>query len=336
MSDPRSSASPVFNEEWLICSPEYEAAMNGRVFPYLASVHQELTVPAYDGASLACAVFTADHAAGTVLLVHGFTENYYKYSELIFSLLHEGFSVLAYDQRGHGKSWRKAGLSDTGDTHVDHFSDYIADLETVCDQLLPDLPKPWMVFGHSMGGAVVSLFLEKHPEVFSRAVLSSPMIAPNLSGVPYPVAAGICHTARFLGKGARRMFISKPYHGPEDFTTSCATDPVRFAWYDQVKVSHPEYQNSSPTYTWTLEAMRVTKRILAEGAPESIQCPVILFSADQDFSVLPEPQKQFIARVKGGKRIFVPGSRHEIFRSANDVLFPWWHTVLTFLKEQSA
>ena len=69
---------------------------------------------------------------------------------------------------------------------------------------------------------------------------------------------------------------------------------------------------------------------MAPGAPESIACPVLLFSADSDFSVLPGPQKSFIDRVPGGRYVFVKGSRHEIFRSANEVLFPWWHDVIGF------
>ena len=48
---------------------------------------------------------------------------------------------------------------------------------------------------------------------------------------------------------------------------------------------------------------------------------------------MPEEQEQFIARVKNGERIPVPGSRHEIYRSNDEVLFPWWHEVLAFLQE---
>ena len=82
-----------------------------------------------------------------------------------------------------------------------------------------------------------------------------------------------------------------------------------------------------------MESIGVTRRILAPGAPEKIACPVLLTSADHDGSVMPEPQKQFIARVPGGERIFVKDSRHEIFRSVNEVLFPWWHHVLEFFHD---
>ena len=68
------------------------------------------------------------------------------------------------------------------------------------------------------------------------------------------------------------------------------------------------------------------------GAPERIACPVLLTAADKDFSVMPEPQKKFIARVPKGRYMFFRNSRHEIFRSTNDVLFPWWHEVLSFFR----
>ena len=328
------SSSAGLNPDGLILDEGYQQTMDSVVLPALAACQREVYLTGVGDARLACAVFEADQPVATVLVVHGFTENYFKYSELIHSLLANHCSVVAYDQRGHGNSWRKPGLEDVGDTHVDRFSDYVDDLNTVCEQLLSTMPRPWMIFSHSMGGAVTALFLEQHPDVFSRAVFCAPMIAPNLSGTPYPVAAALCHSEIALGHGAKRVFFGKPYHGPEDFNTSCASDPVRFAWYDAVKAAHPEYQNSSPTYGWVLEAMHVTKTILAPGAPEKISIPVLLYTADEDNSVMPDPQKEFISRIPGGRHSFVPGSRHEIFRSPDAVFFPWWHEILVFLKEQ--
>ena len=119
-----------------------------------------------------------------MLIVHGFTENALKYSELIWSLLHLGFSVLAYDQRGHGRSWRADGIPDISVTHVDHFSDYVEDLKTVCDTYSEIMPRPWFIFAHSMGGAVASLYLEQEPALFTAAVLSSPDDRAVQPGVP--------------------------------------------------------------------------------------------------------------------------------------------------------
>ena len=318
--------------DFLVMSPDYSGTMSSVVLPFLRDREKQATLTAPDGTALYCVTYCADHPAGSVLVLHGFTENAFKYSEIIYSLVRSGFSVVAYDQRGHGRSGRSPCISDSSVTHVEHFDDYVSDLKMVVDRLLAPMPEPHMIFAHSMGGAVAALFLEKYPDVFRAALLCAPMIAPSTRGFSVPAARAVCLAAKLAGRGRRHPFFMKPWSGPEDFSTSCATDPARFAWYDEIKTSREEFRNSVPTYNWTLESLGVTDRILAPGAPEKITCPVLLSSADKDFSVMPEPQKSFIDRVPHGKQIFVRDSRHEIFRSVNDVFFPWWHQVLEFFR----
>ena len=325
----------MFNPDFLIASEDYAGVMDSVVLPALQAREKRISLSGKDGTHLACFSWNADNPAGTVLVLHGFTENAFKYSELIYSLLQNRFSVVAYDQRGHGRSGRARGLEDSSVTHVDAFEDYVDDLEIVCGRVLAEMPEPHMIFAHSMGGAVAALYLESRPDAFAAASLCAPMIAPNTSGVPVFAASAICGAAALLGRGKRRPFFMKPWSGPEDFETSCATDPVRFAWYDALKTAREEFRNSVPTYQWVRESMKVTKKILSPGAPERIACPVLLSSADHDSSVMPDPQKQFIERVPRGKRVFVAGSRHEIFRSRNEVFFPWWHEILAFFRSAS-
>ncbi len=322
----------LFNEDFLISAPDYASVLNDTVLPSLREHQEDITVSGKDGVPLFCSLFRAEQPVSTVLVLHGFTENAFKYSELIWSLLMNRFDVIAYDQRGHGRSWRKAGISDTSVTHVDRFEDYVEDLKIVCNTFRNSFPKPWMVFSHSMGGAVTSLYLEKYPETFSAAALCAPMIAPQTMGAPAFLTEALTAAACLFGRGDCHPFFMKPYSGPEDFETSCATDPARFAWYDAVKASRGEFRNSVPTYRWSLEAIRVTGKILRSGAPESISCPVLLSTAELDGSVLPGPQEKFISRVPKGRHLFVKGARHEIFRSVNSVFFPWWHENLIFLK----
>lgn len=322
-----------FNEDGLILSARYAETMKETVLPYLSARQRDETVQGEGGKPLFCSVFTADEPRGTAVIVHGFTENAFKYAELIYSLLQNGLNVCAYDQRGHGRSWRSDAVKqDPSLTHVDRFEEYVGDLKAVCDTLLKDQPRPWVVFAHSMGGAVTGLFLERYPGYFDRAALCAPMIAPNRGGVPLAAAKLMCLGAKALGREKKRIFLSKPYAGPEDFDTSCATGRERFDWFDRVKAETPLYQNNGPTYQWTLESLRVTKKLLAPGAVEKIAIPVRVYGAQEDHSVLPDPQAAFAARLKNGGRQVVPGSRHEIFRSTDEAMFPWWHEVLAFLK----
>ena len=325
-----SELGPLTESGW-IRSEHYQETMENVVQPRLASCREDTVLPGYREQPLFCSCFSAPKPRGTVVVLHGFTECADKFSEVIHGFLTAGYSVLAYDQRGHGRSWRKEGIDDLSLTHVDHFSDYVRDLEIVCEKLLKKLPKPWFIFAHSMGGAVTALFLEQHPDVFQKAVLCAPMIAPNRGGIPFVMSEIILGGAKLLGKGKKRIFTSKPYAGPENFDTSCASGRARFDWFDAVKAAKAQFHNNGPTYNWTFGSVNVTRKILRPGAVERIACPVRLYAAQEDNSVLPEAQKKFIARVRTGERIEVPGSRHEIYRSGDDVVFPWWEDVLKFL-----
>ncbi len=321
-----------FNEDGLILENSYQETMNNQVLPWLKARENVQTVRGDGDKPIYTVSYAADQPAGSVLMVHGFTENAFKYSELIYSFLQNGLNVVMYDQRGHGRSWRNEEIQDPSLTHVDRFDEYVRDMEAVITQALESFPKPWMVFSHSMGGAVTALYLEQHPDTFSRAVFCAPMIAPNLGGVPAAAISAICRCAKAVGSGKKRVFISKPYAGPEDFATSAASGKVRFDWYDGIKATHREFQNNGPSYSWTLQAANVTKKILAPGAVEKITCPVRVYGAENDGSVMSEPQARFASRLKNGSRTVVPGSRHEIYRSPDTVLFPWWHEVLAFIK----
>ena len=314
----------------LVFENGYGETMNGVVLPWLKERRKTVSVSGAGGKKIVCDRYDAEQPKGTVTVVHGFTECAEKFSELTFSLLRNGYSVVAYDQRGHGRSWRDERITDLSLTHVSRFSEYVEDLKAVCDQVLREMPRPWYVFAHSMGGAVTVLFLEEHPGVFEKAALCAPMIAPHRGGLPFFAAKGMCIGGKLFGQGLKRIPMSRPWDGPEDFESACSSGPERFKWYDDLRVRTEIYHNNGPTYSWTLEAFNVTKKILAPGRPESIRIPVRLYTAENDNQVLPEPQEKLIARLPDGKRKIVAGAKHEIYRSPDAVLFPWWDEILAF------
>ena len=321
-----------FNPDGLALSADYARTMNEATLPEINARRRNLTISGDGGKPLFASRFDAESPWGSVLIVHGFTENADKFSELIHSLLYNGLSVVAYDQRGHGRSWRDPSLADPSLTHVDDFNDYVRDMEIVVDQLLAKLPRPWFLFAHSMGGAVSSLYLERHNGVFERAALCAPMIEPNLGGLSVAAARLLCGAAKLAVQRKRRIFASRPYSGPESFANSAAACKERFDWYDAVKASTARFQNNGPSYGWTEQAIRANRLLLAAGAVEKIATPVRLYTAERDGSVMPGAQKAFVARLKDGQRVLVKGAKHEIYRSTDDVLFPWWHEVLEYYR----
>ena len=217
----------------------------------------------FDGTLINYYFAVPEKPRAVVTILHGFCEFWAKYHEYAWYLYQAGYAVFLHEQRGHGYSEGKTGEPDV--VYIDDYDTYVTDFRCFLDRVVipssQDLPK--ILLAHSMGGAVVSLFLEQYPCIFHAAVLSSPMIAPNLRGVPVPLASMMAGFARLLGKEKKNPFFMSLYAGPEDFSTSCATDQERFAWYDEVKASVTAFQNSVPSYQWSYEALHVTEKILA-------------------------------------------------------------------------
>ena len=316
----------------LVHADDYAMAMKEQVLPYLQERRQDEILKATDQASLFTSFFTADEPRGTVMLLHGYTENIEKFSEVIYGFLKEGYSVCTYDQRGHGRSYRDPELKYHYLTHVDRFEDYLTDAEMVYDRWMKDAPSPKILFAHSMGGGVAALILERGLVSFDKAVLNSPMIAPATGNFPAWTGKAICRGAKLLGKSKEMIFLAGPYTGEEKFEDSCASGKERFDWYNEVRKTHPEFQNCSPSYSWTLESLKVCGKILAKGKPEKIRIPVMIFQASDDHTVLAEPQAAFASRLPQGQIVRIENARHEIYRSGNEAADEWWDKMMEFIE----
>ena len=321
-----------FYPNGMIHEDHFSETMETVVRPALRKIRKDRMVAGADGKKLFVSVFPSEGKKGTVIIHHGFTESVEKFSEVIYALNQAGYTVGMHEARGHGRSYTDPGVDKaSGDTYVAHFDDYVEDLHALMGTVYRDLPRPYFLLCHSMGGAVGALYLEKYPGVFEKAVLSSPMIAPSTYGIPKPVVMMICTTMTAVGKGKNRIMMSKGYTGHEDFATSATTSKARFDWYDDMKYAVKEFQNSSPTFCWTKESVRVTNRILKPGEVEKISIPVLVLQAPEDQSVLVEPMDRFAQRLKYGKIERFEGAKHEIYRCVDKTACRWMDAVLAFL-----
>jgi alpha-beta hydrolase superfamily lysophospholipase len=112
---------------------------------------------------------------GTVLIVHGLGEHCERYVRLAADLTAEGWSVQSYDQRGHGESEGARGDIATPTSLLD-------DLALVLDTLHEErAPRPLVLLGHSMGGAVAARCVAESAAGVDALVLSSPALDPGLT-----------------------------------------------------------------------------------------------------------------------------------------------------------
>lgn len=311
----------------------YDEVMVNQVEPLLQRHRTKGFLTIVRGMRLNYEYYLCADPVGAVVICHGFTESAEKYREMTYYFLQAGYSVFAYDQRGHGKSYRE--IDDTSLTHVGKFQEYVNDLDWFIQKIVrPNTVNlPLYLFAHSMGGAVGGIYLSKHPVTFRRAVLNAPMIAPKTYNVP-PALTGLA--AKFLcltGKSKKRVFSFGEFDENEAFETAPDTSFARFEYYRQKRLHYRHLRNTAPTYGWLSQAAGVTRFLLNKRNCDTVQAPVLLFQADLDWLVLPGPQKKYVARIPHGELVHVPESRHEIFMSENPVLQSYLDQILTFFSK---
>lgn len=129
-----------------------------------------------DGLTLARVAWPAKGSPrGAVLIVHGLGEHCERYVHLAADLTAAGWSVQSYDQRGHGASEGARGDIATPTSLLD-------DLALLLDTLHEErVPRPLVLLGHSMGGAVAARLVADGAAGVDALVLSSPALDPGLT-----------------------------------------------------------------------------------------------------------------------------------------------------------
>ena len=306
---------------------DFTAALTEKITPYLEKRRTVQTVTGKDGTALYTAYYRADVPRGTLFLIHGFSENADKYREVIYYCLLDGLSVLIYDQRGHGRSTRKAPL---GVIHVDKFEDYLTDFDAIYTVYAPILPKPFYLFGHSMGGAVAALLLERDCTRFSRAVLSAPMLDLTYKGKDRLVALLAATAAHLLTNCKKPIPVKKKDAPKSSFEHSNYRSPARFQAVRDLTAENPLLGGGTPSRAWAYEALRVRRKIFKKHAPENIQAPILLLSATEDALVSNEAHALFTARAPKVTHLTVRGVRHEILFAEDEKAFPVLEKMLDF------
>lgn len=99
-------------------------------------------------------------AKAVVCLVHGLGEHIARYEHVAAALTDAGYALIAYDQRGHGKSGGPRGHTPTYDALMND----IAALLSQAEIRYPGLPR--FLYGHSMGGnEVINFALRRKPDL---------------------------------------------------------------------------------------------------------------------------------------------------------------------------
>jgi alpha-beta hydrolase superfamily lysophospholipase len=123
----------------------------------------------FDGMKLSGYLWEPQETPKAIInLVHGFGEYSERYDHWAMRFVEKGFAIHAIDYRGHGKSDGRRG-------HIKEHDDFLKDIDVLIKEskkLYPNLPQ--FIYGHSMGGNIVTNYILKRENNFKGAIISSP------------------------------------------------------------------------------------------------------------------------------------------------------------------
>lgn len=322
--------------DYIIRDDLFSEIMSGTVEPFLAQCRVELQIPRDAGRSLYCVRYDAKDAKGTVVISHGFTETAEKYLEVIYYFVKNGYHVYQPEHCGHGRSYRL--VDDLSLVHIDRYERYVHDLLSVAEMAKEEHPGlPLFLFGHSMGGGIAAAVLSAQPDLFEKAVLSSPMIRPLTGTVPWLSAKLIARLLCITGRKKQYIPGGRPFDGKERFEDSASTCRERFEYYQKKRNAEPLYQMSTASCGWLNEAAKLNRYLMSEGW-KHIKIPILIFQAHDDMFVYAEEQDRFAEKIKSSGQtsvqiIRVAETKHEIFNSCNQTLVNYWDQVFRFFSD---
>lgn len=233
-----------------------------------------------------------------VLLLHGIAEHSGRYEHVGATLVDAGFSVLAYDHYGHGRSGGLRGYVPSFETFLDDVEDNLGELR--------DSGDPVILMGHSLGGLIATSYCVSGRPLPDVLLLSGPALG---AGVP----TWQRKAAPVLGRVAPKLFIKNEFDG-----SLLSKNPAVAAAYmnDPLRIPGATAKLGFETFN----AMESTNANLSK-----LSVPTMVIHGGDD-RVVPVHFSEPLGELPVTTRQVLPGLEHEILNEES-----WEHTMSTFI-----
>ena len=272
---------------------------------------------AEDGVRIRMGVWPCAGARGTVLLLPGRTECVEKYGRTAADLGRRGYATVTVDWRGQGLADRF--LTDLQTGHVARFADYQRDLRAVMAAAASmDLPRPWHILGHSMGG-LIGLRPVADGTTVASAAFSAPMWGVVMKAWMRPFArivtaasgpAGFGHLYA-PGASVRNYVTTAPFEGNQ-----LTRDADMYDYMRRQLLAHPELMLGGPSLHWVHEGLAEIRHFRTAPLP---RLPVYIAIGGGERIVEIHAVRAMAARWPGAEFDEFPGAEHELLMELPEV-----------------
>ncbi|MEO0398180.1 MAG: alpha/beta hydrolase [Pseudomonadota bacterium] len=289
---------------------------------------EALTFKAADGAVLRGALFKTPKADKTLVLLTGWSEFIEKYFETVSDMQARGFNVAMMDWRSQGLSQR---FGDTPSlTHMEDFDLFRQDIITFTDEVVaPQMPGPYYLMTHSMGGAPALALLADGDTRFKAAALCAPLTRLATSSFVIFAAKTIAGLGVALGAGER----GSPRQGdnPERFDERALTHEVeRHNHFLALQRAKPEAAVAGQTLAWVKAAIAAMDDLHRPERFTALKTPVLIISAGQDRLCDSNDHAQLAKTAPLIENVLIKDARHEIMMERDDLRDAYFDAVDTF------
>ncbi len=274
-------------------------------------------VRAPDGVRLRLAAWGLGAPKGTVFVLPGRTEYVEKYAVSAQELADRGYATISIDWRGQGLADRF--LPDRRIGHVGRFGDYQTDLAAMVRlaQNL-DLPRPYFLLGHSMGGCIGLRAMLDGFDV-RAAAFTGPMwgitIAPHMVVPAWVLSYAMPALGRHNSIPPGRNI--NPYVLIEPFEDNMLTKdrPMWDMMVDHLK-TEPDLGLGAPSYQWLREALLECLALSRLPAPPQ---PAVSYLGTDERIVHVGRIEDRMSGWPNGRLEIVAGGEHEVLMEGPEI-----------------
>ncbi len=286
----------------------------------------------FDNKRLRVALWNINSDEGTIILQSGRTEFIEKYYEVIEGFISRGYCVAAMDWRGQGLSDRTCKNIRLG--HIDSFEEYDKDLIKTLEVYNKICPKPWIGFGHSMGGCLMASNFVENQEIYKALILCAPMLSIQ-SRSSLRILVSVLGSVSSIG--FKDFAINKPNWDheqgwlEEEFNDNFLTsDQYRFNRVYRLISKEHALGVKGLSLGWIYEAIKRTNLFKDKKWGTLVEKPSLLLNATRDRLVSPSGNVQILSKFRNS-HVENIDSRHEIFMESDPIRNKAWEKVDEFL-----